>query len=222
VPFPHFPLFKKPCYSLLPCCGCTLAFRLTFFLFFLSSLQDVEAKVDALMEADPSMNNFSWLNEALAQLFLARKCMAYRWGGVGPGAAWESLGRSGSPAVVLVVGDGVGASGGAVSMALPASAPCPLSPVSVAALLTLSLLPGVPPSPATPAACSYIFAYYMFGQEMFADDFSPAANAINQALFEDKQVGSDCTAVDHPPPLLLLLLDLLICFLRICCCCCLP
>jgi hypothetical protein len=30
------------------------------------------------MEADPSMSNFSWLNDALQQLFLARKCMAYR------------------------------------------------------------------------------------------------------------------------------------------------
>jgi ariadne-1 len=70
-----------------------------------------EAKADALMEADPSMSNFSWLNDALQQLFLARKCMAY----------------------------------------------------------------------------SYIFAYFMFGQSMFREDFTPQANAINQALFEDKQ-----------------------------------
>lgn len=73
--------------------------------------QDVEAKAEALMEAHPTMVNFSWLRDALAQLFLARKCMAY----------------------------------------------------------------------------SYIFAYYMFGQSMFREDFSPEANAINQALFEDKQ-----------------------------------
>ncbi len=35
--------------------------------------------------------------------------------------------------------------------------------------------------------CSYIFAYYMFGQTMFKEDFTPETNAINQALFEDKQ-----------------------------------
>jgi len=40
----------------------------------------VDAKVDALIEADPSMSNFSWLTQALGQLFLARKCMAYRCG----------------------------------------------------------------------------------------------------------------------------------------------
>lgn len=27
----------------------------------------------------------------------------------------------------------------------------------------------------------------MFGQSMFREDFTPEANAINQALFEDKQ-----------------------------------
>ncbi|PSC75216.1 putative E3 ubiquitin-ligase ARI1 isoform X2 isoform A [Micractinium conductrix] len=73
--------------------------------------KDVEVKVEAMSEADPSLANTYWLSDALAQLFLARKCMAY----------------------------------------------------------------------------SYIFAYYMFGQEMFKEDFSQEANAINQALFEDKQ-----------------------------------
>ena len=42
--------------------------------------QDCEGKVDAVMEADPSLS-YSWLNDALQQLFLARKCMAYRWVG---------------------------------------------------------------------------------------------------------------------------------------------
>jgi hypothetical protein len=67
------------------------------------------------------------------------------------------------------------------------------------------------PLPPAPDACSYIFAYYMFGQEMFADDFSPGANAINQALFEDKQVGTQCTAVGDPPAA--------VCLLLAACCC---
>lgn len=73
--------------------------------------KDCEAKMDEAFETDTSLSNFSWLSDALQQLFLARKCMAY----------------------------------------------------------------------------SYIFAFYMFGQSMFKEDFTPQANAINQALFEDKQ-----------------------------------
>ena len=88
--------------------------------------------MDALMEADPSMNNFSWLNEALAQLFLARKCMAYRWGG-----AREGLAGAGLPAVV--VGDGAGAgaggNGGAGSMSLPPSVLCLLSRVALVSVV---------------------------------------------------------------------------------------
>ena len=34
---------------------------------------------------------------------------------------------------------------------------------------------------------SYVFAFYMFGQVMFADEISPARNAINQNLFENQQ-----------------------------------
>ena len=34
---------------------------------------------------------------------------------------------------------------------------------------------------------SYVFALYMFGQVMFADEISPARNAINQNLFENQQ-----------------------------------
>ncbi|KAI3429520.1 hypothetical protein D9Q98_005609 [Chlorella vulgaris] len=74
--------------------------------------QECESRVDTQMQSVvTSMSDFTWLNEALDQLFLARKCMTY----------------------------------------------------------------------------SYIFAYYMFGQTMFKEDFTPETNAINQALFEDKQ-----------------------------------
>lgn len=34
---------------------------------------------------------------------------------------------------------------------------------------------------------SYVFAYFAFGGKMFADDFTPEANKINQGLFEDTQ-----------------------------------
>ncbi|CAK0772066.1 hypothetical protein CVIRNUC_003925 [Coccomyxa viridis] len=34
---------------------------------------------------------------------------------------------------------------------------------------------------------SYVFAFHMFGQVMFADEISPARNAINQNLFENQQ-----------------------------------
>ena len=34
---------------------------------------------------------------------------------------------------------------------------------------------------------SYVFAFFMFGQVMFADEITPAQNAINQNLFEDQQ-----------------------------------
>ena len=34
---------------------------------------------------------------------------------------------------------------------------------------------------------SYVFAFYMFGQVMFAEEVSAAQNAINQNLFEDQQ-----------------------------------
>ena len=52
---------------------------------------------------------------------------------------------------------------------------------------------------------SYVFAFFMFGQVMFADEITPAQNAINQNLFEDQQqqleqvVRSCC----DPPPALL-------------------
>ncbi len=51
----------------------------------LSPSQECEAKVDAAMETDASLSNFSWLTDALQQLFLARNCMAYRWEGHGEG-----------------------------------------------------------------------------------------------------------------------------------------
>ncbi len=34
---------------------------------------------------------------------------------------------------------------------------------------------------------SYVFAFFMFGQVMFADEVTPAQNTINQNLFEDQQ-----------------------------------
>ena len=34
---------------------------------------------------------------------------------------------------------------------------------------------------------SYVFAFYMFGNDMFRDEVSPAQNAVNQNLFEDQQ-----------------------------------
>ena len=34
---------------------------------------------------------------------------------------------------------------------------------------------------------SYVFAFFMFGQVMFADEVTPSQNAINQNLFEDQQ-----------------------------------
>ncbi len=34
---------------------------------------------------------------------------------------------------------------------------------------------------------SYVYAYYMFGNDMFKDEISPQQNAINQNLFEDQQ-----------------------------------
>ena len=34
--------------------------------------------MDEAFETDASLSNFSWLSDALQQLFLARKCMAYR------------------------------------------------------------------------------------------------------------------------------------------------
>ena len=34
---------------------------------------------------------------------------------------------------------------------------------------------------------SYVFAFFMFGQVMFADEVTPVQNAINQNLFEDQQ-----------------------------------
>ncbi len=34
---------------------------------------------------------------------------------------------------------------------------------------------------------SYVFAFYMFGQVMFAEEVSLSQNAINQNLFEDQQ-----------------------------------
>jgi hypothetical protein len=47
---------------------------------FSCGAQGCEERADALMEADPgALTNFSWLNQALAQLFLARKVMAYSY-----------------------------------------------------------------------------------------------------------------------------------------------
>eukprot|EP00887_Chlorella_sp_A99_P003167 scaffold9.g3167.t1 len=73
----------------------------------------IERKIDEMIEREASatVQNYSWLTEALQQLFLARKIMSF----------------------------------------------------------------------------SYVAAYYLFGQTMFAADFSEQQNAINQALFEDKQ-----------------------------------
>ena len=50
-------------------------------------------------------------------------------------------------------------------------------------------VPNCPCCPPPLCVCvrSFVFAYYMFGQSMFKEDFTPEANAINQALFEDKQ-----------------------------------
>ena len=48
---------------------------------------------------------------------------------------------------------------------------------------------------------SYVFAFYMFGQVMFADEISPARNAINQNLFENQQQQLE-HMVRHPSPLL--------------------
>ena len=48
---------------------------------------------------------------------------------------------------------------------------------------------------------SYVFAFHMFGQVMFADEISPARNAINQNLFENQQQQLE-HMVCHPSPLL--------------------
>jgi len=34
---------------------------------------------------------------------------------------------------------------------------------------------------------SYVFAFYMFGNELFREEVTPARNALNQNLFEDQQ-----------------------------------
>ena len=34
---------------------------------------------------------------------------------------------------------------------------------------------------------SYVYAFYMFGGELYGDEISPAQNATNQNLFEDQQ-----------------------------------
>ncbi|XP_024515823.1 probable E3 ubiquitin-protein ligase ARI1 [Selaginella moellendorffii] len=36
-------------------------------------------------------------------------------------------------------------------------------------------------------SCSYPFAFFMFGNDLFKDDISPEQNAMNQVLFEDQQ-----------------------------------
>lgn len=51
------------------------------------------------METDASLSNFSWLTDALQQLFLARKCMAYRCGaalGCGPHRGLGACGCEGT------------------------------------------------------------------------------------------------------------------------------
>lgn len=109
------------------------------------------------MEADPDMSNFSWLQEALAQLFLARKCMAYRWGGgraeVASGVpAGRPAGRSLQPVHVFL------------RTPAPCARPCarpwcpPAPPPSRRRACRARLVP--PPT----------FACFMFGQHLWLVD----------------------------------------------------
>lgn len=95
------------------------------------------------MEADATMSNFSWLNDALQQLFLARKCMAYR-------CAAGGAARGGTGC------------GGPMLLGCRRLRPAP------------ALRAGHACASTCPTFChSYIFAFYMFGQSMFREDFTP-------------------------------------------------
>ncbi len=48
-------------------------------------------------------------------------------------------------------------------------------------------VPPPPPHTSPHPPRSYVFAFYMFGGEMFSEDISADQNEINKALFEDKQ-----------------------------------
>lgn len=79
---------------------CTLP-ALTLLLARLACLptlprQECESRVDTQMQSVvTSMSDFTWLNEALDQLFLARKCMTYRWGHGGRDVGeWAEAGLS--------------------------------------------------------------------------------------------------------------------------------
>ena len=52
------------------------------------------------METDASLSNFSWLTDALQQLFLARKCMAYRCEGAGSGVVHHTGAAHGASVAV--------------------------------------------------------------------------------------------------------------------------
>lgn len=47
---------------------------------------------------------------------------------------------------------------------------------------------------------SYVFAYYMFGNDMFRNDISPEQNRINQDLFENLQVHLESEVSQSPLP----------------------